>query len=488
MKKILTLTTILIIGLGNYYLYAQKMTLSATFTDDPNTRMYDARDGYAIGGKGNNIRVFKRNAQGGYDVIHDDLIPEGMNKATMNVQNGIIVALIETPQRILGKRLTPSGSTHVAQTVDLTSMNGATAHHMVARRYPHGLSFIHEYKWSSNGLTSTKIGTFNFDGSFLKNIAVYDTSHSHKAIISDNNTHYVFSYWGTEVFMEKRNNDANLSYNNGYFLGPLYTSNTDVTDVMQTDTTIRVLVRHYPDSIIEKIIWKSNGVSTELRIPYAVSPTTDHEEYIFPTVLMAREKIIQHTPDPYGNSTITNTTTFPAGYTKFTSFPVSNYFFIWVGYGKDAHVILMDEWLSAKQSLTIGGGSDAVVMKGGYQQDQNTFILYGDRTAGGTTHGVIYTLSMENITTEVAKVSSPSTKLTQLYPNPARNVLHIECAKHEKISNVVIYDMLGNTVRIFEGSGTSEQSVSLYRLSSADYIVEIMPQSGISIRKKIVKL
>lgn len=493
------LVTIFSLAISTSTLHAQAphVKLLKTINDAPLTSIYSASGSYAVSVTGSNVRILEFDMSGTFKVIHTETIG-GAFDAQIHAKGKNIVVLIESsnPNKVTGIIIIGTGSNYAALSVDITAGN-PQAYEVMHYATDEGLVFLQRY---STAITPsqyiTKAGRLNFDGTYKADVAVQDGSSRYVKIIGDSKFTYGFSYRGTELFME-RLNKTNLSYNNGYFIGPLYSTTTEVSDIMQNDSMIKIMLRKQ-DSLIEKNIRKDNGTSTETKIPATFPTGMLGEEYIFPRVYMVRDKIIQHTPDPFGNSTITGTSTFTSGYNRFTSFPVSPYFFLWVGSSippskNDVRVLLMDEWLSIKETLNIGSANDMHNIRGGYQKDANTFVLYGEKFANGNMsnpQGVIYILGLENVGTEVEKTTnSRSVETIEVYPNPAKDVLNIKCADHDKIASIVLYDMRGYPVKKFDGNGTCEQTISLYRLASADYIVEIVLRGKKdSIRKKFVKL
>jgi hypothetical protein len=80
-------------------------------------------------------------------------------------------------------------------------------------------------------------------------------------------------------------------------------------------------------------------------------------------------------------------------------------------------------------------------------------------------------------------VSDLNSSNLSIYPNPVKDVLHLDLNKNEKISSVEIYSLAGQKIKTF--GHVSKVQVS--ELTKGSYIVKIQTESGKVYTKKFVK-
>jgi uncharacterized repeat protein (TIGR01451 family) len=74
-----------------------------------------------------------------------------------------------------------------------------------------------------------------------------------------------------------------------------------------------------------------------------------------------------------------------------------------------------------------------------------------------------------------------------LYPNPASDFVQINLKNESgKIKNIVVYDIIGKTVKTLNGINSSEAKVSTSELSKGLYLIEITTEDNLKLVKKLV--
>jgi hypothetical protein len=74
-----------------------------------------------------------------------------------------------------------------------------------------------------------------------------------------------------------------------------------------------------------------------------------------------------------------------------------------------------------------------------------------------------------------------------LYPNPTNSFIQVNLQNTtELLENVIIYDVLGKTVKTISANNSNEMKVDVSNLSKGVYLVEITTQSDLKITKKLV--
>ncbi|SFB95615.1 Por secretion system C-terminal sorting domain-containing protein [Flexibacter flexilis DSM 6793] len=79
-----------------------------------------------------------------------------------------------------------------------------------------------------------------------------------------------------------------------------------------------------------------------------------------------------------------------------------------------------------------------------------------------------------------------SDKLVHLYPNPAQNQVIVATTDQAPIQRIQIKDMTGRTHLVAEGFAQTQQTLSLNRLATGLYLIEIQTNKGF-ISKKLIK-
>lgn len=87
------------------------------------------------------------------------------------------------------------------------------------------------------------------------------------------------------------------------------------------------------------------------------------------------------------------------------------------------------------------------------------------------------------INDEVMAVSDVATNAVKLYPNPVKDVLKLALPNGEKISDVTVYNVLGQKVADYKNA----EELNLSQLKAGNYIINLKNTEGKSYSSKIIK-
>lgn len=157
-------------------------------------------------------------------------------------------------------------------------------------------------------------------------------------------------------------------------------------------------------------------------------------------------------------------------------------------------VLVIDEqnWIDEEFTNTLfiaGEGTVAAGTSGDITVDLTSFVDFNVRIIlihdSATTDGLGY-LILDDISVVNGVASTNDNTLAKLavYPNPANDVVNVTV--DAAISNVVVADLNGRTVKNAKFNGVSEASVNISDLSAGVYMMTVSSDKG-SITKKIVK-
>ncbi|WP_026978869.1 DUF7619 domain-containing protein [Flavobacterium tegetincola] len=112
----------------------------------------------------------------------------------------------------------------------------------------------------------------------------------------------------------------------------------------------------------------------------------------------------------------------------------------------------------------------------------NTAEIYFD------TNPAIITNTFQSTFMESLGVKGFTSTNILLYPNPTNSMLHINLQNtNESLKNIIVYDMIGKTIKTISGNTTQQASVSVGDLAKGVYMIEITTDKNLKqVRKFIV--
>lgn len=110
---------------------------------------------------------------------------------------------------------------------------------------------------------------------------------------------------------------------------------------------------------------------------------------------------------------------------------------------------------------------------------QNGLTCYYDDTRGYVARNKG---ECHNIITSTKEIHKPN---IQLFPNPAKDFIQIQDLQAESIEHLIVYDLVGKKIKVFNYSSDSSYNVS--DLPNGVYIIEMYKNNQLIYRSKIVK-
>jgi hypothetical protein len=93
-------------------------------------------------------------------------------------------------------------------------------------------------------------------------------------------------------------------------------------------------------------------------------------------------------------------------------------------------------------------------------------------------------VSIQSFPNLILSVNSEFSKNNAFYPNPAKDVLHIEVNDDIQFESIEIFDTSGKKVKTFN---TADRNLNISGLSSGTYSLKLLTQEGILTKKVIIE-
>jgi hypothetical protein len=115
----------------------------------------------------------------------------------------------------------------------------------------------------------------------------------------------------------------------------------------------------------------------------------------------------------------------------------------------------------------------------------NTAIIKIENTTAYENNLFIDDLSVDNIV-NIKEIISRNLSIT-VFPNPSKDVVYINTNTGNKIIGVRIFNLLGEHVKNYLGSLTSNTEIRIQDLEKGVYFLQIETENGIGVKRLIVE-
>lgn len=486
MKKFIT--TMLAMSSCLVLCQAQNISQSCTYTAGNNTDVYDVAGRYAaVASEHTTIQLVSIDNSCNGTIIFQQNLNDTIKQAYINVKGDSLVAAILTKNALHLKSFHISGTTATSINAGQHTLQDMSQFIRISKA-SYGLGIIERYYVGS---TETATGSFiRYNGQNAHSLTLSHTACAcYAGIVSDNQYHYLFYTEPDGVWVERRHNDANMSYEGLYPMNSVMSP--AITDIQQTDTTITFVTVNGNNELVRQRYDKgsSMGLTHYATITHPVGSLIDGDmgRFVDYGLMAYGSKIIKHSDDPQipsGNLTVQTSLSFDAGHANFMSSRFGGGHYIWSGLGNNG-IGPVTVWylqdINKISSISINDGA-TMMRRGQHRISDTTFVLFGQNASDKK--GKAWFIGMHQIPNSI--IEKPKATEIAIYPNPAGR--HITVSMPGQIQRIAILDITGYPVKVFAGNNTGEQTVSLSYLAAGNYLLDIQTIDGQRTMRKISKL